>query len=130
MEIEIKVKDDICLVTLRGDLNIYSAPAVVENLVSSFQKYHKVAVDLGGIGEMDTAGLQTLIAAKKEAIKTGKLLKIVNHSSVVIKLVDLLGLVGFFGDKIKIPVEERSNYSFKYGIKKQKVLSSSSAGEL
>jgi anti-anti-sigma factor len=124
MDIEVKKTEDACLLSLKGDLNIYSSPSFLKELNPLLKSYHKIALDLGNIAELDTAGLQSLIAAKKEAIKSNKVLKIVNHSPVVIKLIDLLGLVGFFGDKIKIPTEDRSKYSLKYGIKKQNVMHS------
>lgn len=121
MEIEVKKTEDVCLISLKGDLNIYSSPAFVEELSSLFGSYNKIALDLADVAELDTAGLQALVAAKKESVKTNKVLKILNHSRVVIKLFDLLGLVGFFGDKIKIPNEDREKYSLSYGIKKQNV---------
>lgn len=121
MDISVKTSDDVCIISVMGDLNIYSSPKFIEELHNAFNGFSKIALDLAGVAELDTAGLQTLVAAKKESAKTNKALKIVNHSSVVIRFIDLLGLVGFFGDKIKIPAEERSKYSLKYGIKKQNI---------
>lgn len=121
MDIEVKKTDDASLLIIRGDLNIYSAPDLVVQLRESFNTVSKVALDLTGVSEVDTAGLQTLIAAKMESVKTHKTLKLLNHSPVMIKMIDLMGLVGFFGDKIKIPSEDRKKYSFKYGIKKVKM---------
>ena len=124
MEIEVKKTDDVCLITLRGDLNIYNTPNFVNEISALFKSYNKIALDAGQVAEIDTAGLQTMIAAKKEAILNNKLFKIVNHSPAVIRLIDLLGLVGFFGDKIKIPTDDRNKYALKYGIKKQNILPS------
>ncbi|MDH4263276.1 MAG: STAS domain-containing protein [Spirochaetia bacterium] len=130
MEIEVKKTGDVCLISLKGDLNIYNTPNFINELSSLFKSYNKIALDVGKVAEIDTAGLQTMIAAKKEALLNNKVFKIVNHSPSVIRLIDLLGLVGFFGDKIKIPTEDRNKYSLKYGIKKQNVLPSLNMDEL
>jgi len=130
MELEVKKSDDVCVISLQGDLNIYSSPELVDELKGIFTSHAKIALDLAGVSELDTAGLQCLIAAKKEAAKTGKVLKLLNHSPAIIRFIDLLGLVGFFGDKIKIPAEDRKKYSLKYGIKKQNVLATQKAGGL
>jgi len=129
MEIEVKKTEDVCLISPKGDLNIYSSPAFVEELRSLYGSFDKIALDLAGVAEIDTAGIQVLVAAKKESVRRSKTLKIVNHSPVVIRLIDLLGLIGFFGDKIKIPTEDREKYSLKYGIKKQEVLPADSPSD-
>ncbi|MDH4199499.1 MAG: STAS domain-containing protein [Spirochaetia bacterium] len=122
MDIETTKTGDVCVISLKGDLNIYSSPALCEELKSIFEKCAKVALDLAGVSEMDTSGLQCLLAAKKYSFKNQKAFKIINHSPAIIKMIDLLGLIGYFGDKIKIPADERSKYSLKYGIKKQRVV--------
>jgi anti-anti-sigma factor len=122
MNFEVKKSDDACLITQHGDFNIYSSPAFIAELKSALKSSNKIAVDLAGVNEIDTSGIQALIAVKKECAKTGKQFKIINHSHAIIRMLDLLGLVGFFGDKIKIIPEDRSRYSLKYGVKKQNVL--------
>jgi anti-anti-sigma factor len=122
MEFEVKKSEDTCLVIHKGDFNIYGVSKFLTELKSLVGSNNKIALDLGQVTEMDTAGLQALVALKKECVKHGKQLKLINHSHAVIKMIDLLGLIGFFGDKIKISPEERDRYSFKYGIKKQRVI--------
>lgn len=121
MELEITKKEDICIVKVLGDLTIYNAESFQNQLVTVFDDCSRIAIDLSSVNELDTSGVQLLMNAKKESIRRNQLLRLVNHSSVVIHIFDLMGLIGFFGDKIKIPVEERKNYSFKYGIKKQEI---------
>ena len=54
-------------------------------------------VDLGGVTDIDTAGLQWLIALRRTF---GEQLALQNHSQTVIELLDLYQLAPFFGDVI------------------------------
>ena len=54
-------------------------------------------VDLGGVTDIDTAGLQWLIALRRSL---GEQLALQNHSQTVIELLDLYQLAPFFGDDI------------------------------
>lgn len=118
MEIEEKKQDDTGILFLKGDLNIYHAQAVRDKVLEQFNESKRTAIDLSGVAEADTAGVQILVWAKKESERRNHPIKMINHSPPIIKAIDLLGLIGFFGDKIKVPVEERGNYGFKYGVAK------------
>ena len=122
MDIRIKEKDGHFFVTLDGELNIYTAAQVNDFYLDELKSKEKVAVDLSKVKELDTSGVQSLISLKKNASKNNTSIKFINHSETVIRIIDLLGLIGLFGDKIKIPSEERQNFSFSYGTKKQEFL--------
>jgi len=120
MNIGFRKLDDVGVVYLSGDLNIYHVNEVKKELFEAISNNEKIAIDASRISEVDSSGIQLLLSAKIESESKNKVLKIINHSPPLIKVIDLMGLVGFFGDKLKIPVNERNNYSLKYGIKKRK----------
>jgi len=119
MDLNIKRSGDAAVVTVKGDLSIYTVPAFYTEIKPVIEENSKIALDLSGVSELDTTAVQALMLLKKECVNRDKTLKLMNHSTVVVKIFDLLGLIGYFGDKIKIPNEEREQFSFKYGMKKQ-----------
>ncbi|MDH5719361.1 MAG: STAS domain-containing protein [Spirochaetia bacterium] len=123
MSVQINIAQDkgYLLIKIAGDMTIYHSIELKEKIFENIKNNNNIVIDLSGVLDMDTAGFQLLVLARKEAEREDKKLKIIGHSSAALKLFDLYGAVGFFGDKIKIPQEERENYSFAYGIKKQKV---------
>ena len=78
-------------------------------------------IDLEKVNDFDTAAIQLFISAKNTAKKFNKKIKIISHPNCVIAILDLYGLISFFGDKIILTPEERKKYSFKYGTQKKKV---------
>lgn len=101
-------------------ITIANAENTKKELFAFLDKYNKIAFNLEDIEEFDTAGFQVLYSVKKESIKRHKIFKLVKHSAKVLKLMDLYGAFEFFGDRIKIPIEEKHEYSFAYGTKKTK----------
>lgn len=59
-------------------------------------------VDLSGVTEIDSAGLQLMLMAKREAAILGKEVRFVRHSDPVLELIDLCALAGQFGDPLLI----------------------------
>jgi anti-anti-sigma regulatory factor len=57
-------------------------------------------LDLSGVEELDTAGVQLLLWLKQEARRGGYACTLVNHSPAVVEVLDLLKLAGTFGDPI------------------------------
>ena len=62
----------------------------------------EVDVDLSDVTEIDTAGLQLMLLAKREAADAGKQLRFLRHSDAVLDLIDLCDLAGHFGDPVLI----------------------------
>ncbi len=87
---------------LSGELTIYSAADARQGLSASIGKGGPPEWDLSGIEEIDTAGVQVLLWAKREAAASGHPVAFVNHSAAVINAFDLLKVTGIFGDPILI----------------------------
>jgi anti-anti-sigma regulatory factor len=57
-------------------------------------------IDLSGVTELDSAGVQLLMLAKKTAISLGGDIKLTGHSPAVIEVFELLNVAGYFGDPL------------------------------
>lgn len=92
-------------VALAEDFTIYSAAQNKENLLGQLDSSQGLELDLSGVEEMDSAGLQVLMLLKREADNRGKPLHLINHSQAVVEVFELLDLAGYFGDPLVIPAE-------------------------
>ena len=57
-------------------------------------------IDLSGVTELDTAGLQLLMLAKKSAQAAHLQLRLVGHSPAVLNVFELLNVATYFGDPL------------------------------
>lgn len=89
--------DGVMTATFSGNLTIYEVGEYQQQLNSLPQLEGAWRVDLAGVSEIDTAGLQLLMALRQQL---GEQLTMVSHSAAVIELLDLYRLVPFFGDAI------------------------------
>ena len=80
-----------CL-SLEGELTIYEANTIAERLRQAFQTGSLETVDLAGITEIDTAGLQILLMAKSLRVSGEKSVELAKPSDAVRHLLDLVGL--------------------------------------
>jgi anti-anti-sigma factor len=83
-----------------GELTIYTALELKDQLLAGLSATEELELDLSAVGEFDAAGLQLLVMVKQEALTLGKALRFTGHSPVVLDLLDLSGLAGFFGDPL------------------------------
>lgn len=90
------------------DLTIYNAMAQKEQLISALQSSESLELDLSHVGEIDTAGLQLLLLAKREAGLQNKELSIIAHNPVVRQTLDFCNLAAFFGDPVIITAREQA----------------------
>lgn len=57
-------------------------------------------IDLSGVTELDTAGVQLLMLAKKTALAHARDVKLVAHSPAVLEVFELLNVAAYFGDPL------------------------------
>ena len=89
------------------DLTIYHAMEQRQQLIEALDRSDALELDLSQVAEMDTAGLQLLMLAKREAGRRGKPLSIVAHSPVVRQTLDFCNLAAYFGDPVIITAHEQ-----------------------
>ncbi len=117
MEIrEIKQDKENILLGLHGEFTIRHVARLKGEFLSYAEQYKGIALDLSGVSEIDSAGFQLLLLLKKYLTKLHGRLRLINHSLPVLKILDLYGAIGIFGDKIKVPADEKKNLSLAYGV--------------
>ncbi len=98
---------EIGRLTFDTPLTIYSANETKGRLLDAVRACKTLELDLSRVGEMDTAGFQLLVLAKREAQQLGRSLRIVAHSPAVLEVIEFYNMVAFFGDPVVIPAAER-----------------------
>ena len=87
---------------IEGELTIYRAAEFKQTLLDAVAGAAVLELDLSGVTDIDTAGLQLLMLAKKTAQAAQRELYLVAHSPAVIDGFELLNLAAFFGDPLVI----------------------------
>lgn len=101
-----RAENGVCRLTVEGDMTIYTALELKGELLAPLAQGDTVEMNLGGVGEIDSAGLQLLVLLKTEALALGKTLSITSHSPAVLDILDLCDLEGFFGDTVLVHAAE------------------------
>jgi len=87
---------------LQGDLTIYTVSEARERLGAALEPHPSLVLNLAGVQELDTAGVQLLAWLKQEAGRRGRTLSFTAHSPAVLEVMDLLKVAAMFGDPILI----------------------------
>jgi anti-anti-sigma factor len=90
---------------LDGAMTIYNASEIKTQLLKALASCDILEIDLSHVSEMDTAGFQLLVMAKRESLREGKTMRIVAHSQPVRDVIDFYNMDAFFGDPMLIPAE-------------------------
>jgi len=75
-----------------GEMTIYRAAELKPALIDAVRAHAAPALDLSAVTEFDSAGLQLLLAARREAARLGKPFAIAGTSPAVREVFALLGL--------------------------------------
>jgi anti-sigma B factor antagonist len=90
-----------CAVTriaVEGELSIFKVADLRQRLLEAISDGTEVDVDLSHVSEIDSAGIQLLVAAKREAATRSKLLHFTGYSPAVSDIIELCNLAGHFGE--------------------------------
>jgi anti-anti-sigma factor len=87
---------------LEGELTIFTAADTRQRLLDAAATGQNLEIDLAHVTEIDLAGLQLMLAVKRQALEQGKALRFVNHSAAVLDVLDLCDLAGYFGDPVVV----------------------------
>ncbi|MBI5888151.1 MAG: STAS domain-containing protein [Deltaproteobacteria bacterium] len=108
MNVKVEKAGGLTRFSIEGDMTIYHAgelkKSIFENLqgaepsqgVEPLQGAEAVEFDLNAVSDMDTAGVQLLMLALREAKACRKSVKIAAHSNATKKIFDLYNLNGYF----------------------------------
>ncbi|MEO5658615.1 MAG: STAS domain-containing protein [Polaromonas sp.] len=93
---------------IEGEMTIYRAEELKRALIGPLLNAEQLEVDLSGVTEVDSVGLQLLMLAKRTARSLQGELRLVRHSPAVLEVFDLLHLAAYFGDQLVIPARTAS----------------------
>jgi anti-anti-sigma factor len=96
----------VARLAIDADLTIYNAIDLKRQLLDAVRYPHALELDLGQVGEMDTAGFQLLVLAKRESVKLGHELRLVAHSQAVREVIEFYNMQSYFGDPLVITAAE------------------------
>ncbi len=88
---------------INDKMTIYQARKMRDSLLDAYDDCTELEIDLSHVDEIDSAGLQLLLALKQSAKEIDKPVRYVNHSASVVDIIQLFGLEHFFGDQILMP---------------------------
>jgi anti-sigma B factor antagonist len=85
------------ILKIEGELTIYRAMELKSALLADPPI---TVIDLSGVTDLDSAGVQLLMLAKKTALAHGRDVQLVGHSPVVLDVFELLNVAAYFGDHL------------------------------
>lgn len=89
------------LLRIDGELTIYRAAelaAAMKTALAAVADGGALDLDLSGVAEMDSAGVQLLLAARRSAAESGRALRLVARSAAVDDVIAILQLTTLLGD--------------------------------
>ena len=95
MELEIKSErgNGVCSFELHGEVDVYTAPQLKEELVAAIEGgCANVIVDLQGVGFIDSSGLGVLVSALRRAREREGAVRIVCTRDNILKIFRITGL--------------------------------------
>lgn len=99
MGIRITEWEEPCRVAIDGEVTIATVAEIKALLADAVTQHEETEIDLGGVEEIDTAGLQVMLAAKR---CEGRKVRFVNHSEAVLQVLELANLGQQLGDPLLI----------------------------
>jgi len=100
--------DGVSQVSIKGEMTIYSAAEIKAPLLEAIQAAPEVEVDLSQVEALDTAGLQLLMLLKKHPPQ-GAHVAFINHSQVVIDVIELMNLAATFNDPLVLSGQSQAS---------------------
>ncbi len=97
MNISRKKNKDHTLIKLTGEMTIYNAAQLKQNLFTDYENFPpKVILDLHAVTEIDTAGLQILLLLQKTLADRAVVVYIARMNEDVEQIFQVLDLNGYF----------------------------------
>ena len=97
LEVDVDAEGSPPLVVVRGELDAASSPqlqATLDALVDDAG----IAVDLAEVTFIDSSGLRVITAARRDALESGRALRIVAVSAAVRRIFEMTGLSSLLTD--------------------------------
>ncbi len=92
MTIKSEHKDGRTIIRIGDSLVITDVAALHQELIAGFESHEAVSLDMRGVDDLDTAGMQILISACRSAEKDGRAFSIEGMSDKAVKAVNRAGM--------------------------------------
>ena len=93
LEIVLSRETEGCVVTLRGEVDVYTAPALRNRLVEAVEsECGVIIVDMTGVDFIDSSGLGVLVSALKRVREHDAIMRIVCSKESILKIFKITGL--------------------------------------
>jgi len=96
MTLTAKKKGDRCTVSIKGDMTIYTAALHKQELMGAMRGAKETDINLSKVNEFDSAGVQILMLAQREAKLAGMQLTLSAPSASAREVLDLYRLTSTF----------------------------------
>lgn len=105
MRISVAMQKNVLRVRLGESLDIASAVEARNRLLQVSQSSPHLDLDLSSLSDIDTAGIQILLALVQERTRRGAHTRMVHPSQPVLDAFGLLGLQHIFDEAVVVPRE-------------------------
>ena len=92
MSCEVSERDGATIVTLSGDIDLDSSPAMRESLMACVSSDSRVLVDMGAVSYIDSSGVANLVEAYRAAVDSNATFGLVNVSEAAMRVIELAKL--------------------------------------
>lgn len=86
----------LCKLAIDEDMTIYAVEALKQGISEEIDIYDRFELNLGDVEEIDSAGIQLLLALKSELASKSKTLKLTAVSGAAAKLIQSYGVNDHF----------------------------------
>lgn len=93
LDIAIRDQDDVCVMSLSGEVDVYTAPGLKQRLADAIDGgCSHVVVDLARVGFMDSSGLGALVSGLKRIKERDGTIRLACAGEQVLKVFRITGL--------------------------------------
>ena len=93
LDIQSEAMDGTCLLTLEGEVDVYTAPSLKEALVEQIESgCVNVLVDMESVGFIDSSGLGVLVGGLRRAKERSGTVRLVCTKENILKIFRITGL--------------------------------------
>jgi anti-sigma B factor antagonist len=85
-----------CVLDVSADMTIYSAANNLSEIKGYYSKFSHIELNLSGVEEIDSSGVQILLALVQNAKKDGKQVVLSEISAPVTEIMDMLNIRSHF----------------------------------
>jgi anti-anti-sigma factor len=100
MSITIETHGATECVSLTGELTIFTVSEIWQSMWRLFEGTNEIEIDLQGVSEVDSVGIQLLALVKMAVEKRGMSARFVNYSKEVVDVVEMFNLAGKIADPL------------------------------